>query len=208
MRAVVVGIGAVGARAARQLLSSTDVDDLVVVDIDGARAAAAAASFGDVARVSDDSSIAFEQSDVVILSAPAGHRAIAERAIERGADVVSTSDDCAEVKALLGLDAEARRRGRHIVVGAGFSPGLTCVLATHAAAGLERVDEIHVARAGTGGPACARQRHRALAGRAVDWRDGVWLERPGGSGRELCWFPDPVRALDCYRAATPEAMLL
>src|SRR5439155_2582656 len=96
VRAVVVGIGAVGARAARQLLSSTDVDDLVVVDIDGARAAAAAASFGDVARVSDDSSIAFEQSDVVILSAPAGHRAIAERAIERGADVVSTSVDCAE----------------------------------------------------------------------------------------------------------------
>jgi hypothetical protein len=65
-----------------------------------------------------------------------------------------------------------------------------------------------VARLGTGGPACARQHHRALAGTALDWRDGGWLQRQGGSGRELCWFPDPVGAADCYRAALPDALLL
>ena len=31
-----------------------------------------------------------------------------------------------------------------------------------------------------------------FGGRALDWRDGGWAQRPGGSGRELCWFPDPV----------------
>ena len=28
------------------------------------------------------------------------------------------------------------------------------------------------------------------------------------SGRELCWFPDPIGAEDCYRAALPDALLL
>ncbi|MCP6177678.1 hypothetical protein NL439_25780, partial [Klebsiella pneumoniae] len=49
---------------------------------------------------------------------------------------------------------------------------------------------------------------RALRGVAVDWRDGAWQERRGGTGRELCWFPDPVGAQDCYRAALPDALLL
>ena len=31
---------------------------------------------------------------------------------------------------------------------------------------------------------------------------------PGGSGRELCWFPDPIGGRDCYRAALPDALLL
>jgi len=43
---------------------------------------------------------------------------------------------------------------------------------------------------------------------ALDWRDGGWVHRPSGSGRELCWFPDPVGAEDCYRAALPDALLL
>ena len=112
------------------------------------------------------------------------------------------------MRALLELDAAARAKGTHVVVGAGFSPGLSCVLAVLAARAFERVEEIHVAKVGTGGPACARQHHRALGGHAFDWRDGDWERRSGGSGRELCWFPDPVRAVDCYRAALPEAILL
>src|SRR6185503_9282638 len=72
----------------------------------------------------------------------------------------------------------------------------------------DTIDEIHVARVGTGGPACARQHHEALGGTAIDWREGGYIERAGGSGRELCWFPDPVGANDCYRAALPDSLLL
>jgi hypothetical protein len=70
------------------------------------------------------------------------------------------------------------------------------------------VDEIHIAKSGTGGPACARQHHRALGRGAIDWRDGSWDARPGGSGRELCWFPDPIGPQDCYRAELPDALLV
>jgi saccharopine dehydrogenase-like NADP-dependent oxidoreductase len=90
---------------------------------------------------------------------------------------VSTSDAVRDVRALLDLDAEARERDRSVVVGAGFAPGLSCVLARRAAAQFDTVDEIHVAKSGTGGPR-ARQHHQALGGSAIDWRDGVFVERP------------------------------
>src|SRR5213078_4815735 len=36
----------------------------------------------------------------------------------------------------------------------------------------------------------------------------AWVRRRAGSGRELCWFPDPIGGQDCYRAAVPDALLL
>ncbi len=209
MRLVLVGAGAVGARAARQLHTLDDLDDLVITDRDHSRASAVAASLGRPARSAPWDDALLVDAQVLVITAPAGsHRSLAERALEGGVDVVSACDDVDEVTGLLELDAEARERNRVVVVGAGFSPGLTCLLATHAAADFSAVDEIHVAKAGTGGPACARQHHGALAGEAVDWRNGAWVRRAGGSGRELCWFPDPVGGLDCYRAALPDALLL
>ncbi len=211
MRIAVVGAGAVGSRVARQLASTPEVDELVVVDAQPARAEAVAAAIADEGRVR--TAPASDQLpgglDVVVLSvAPGAHRDLAERALEAGSSVVSTSDQLDDVTALLALDAEARERGRSVVVGAGFAPGLTCVLACHAAGTFDSVDEVHVAKVGTGGPSCARQHHDALAGEALDWRDGGWVRRRGGSGRELCWFPDPVGPEDCYRAALPDALLL
>jgi saccharopine dehydrogenase-like NADP-dependent oxidoreductase len=209
VRVVVVGAGAVGARAARQLFSSDEPPRaLAVIDPDGRRAAAVAASLGPPAEVRTWEPEALSPGDVVLLSCPSGHRRLAEEAIERGAHVVSVADDMDQVQALLALDAEARERAVAVVVGAGFAPGLTCVLTRHAAAAFDGVDEVHVAKAGTGGPACARTHHRALASFAVDFRDGAWVRRPGGSGRELAWFPDPVGGQDCYRAALPDALLL
>ncbi|HET7654027.1 MAG TPA: saccharopine dehydrogenase NADP-binding domain-containing protein [Acidimicrobiales bacterium] len=210
MRALVVGAGAVGARAARQLVSIDAVSHVGVCDTDDRRAAAVVESLGsDAAFVTGDVTAAsLEGVDTVVLAQPGDHRRVAELAIERGADVVSTSDAMSTVKRLLDLDAEATERGRTVVVGGGFSPGLTCVLARHAAEGFDEVDEVHVAKVGTGGPSCARQHHRALSDLAVDWRDGAWARRAGGSGRELVWFPDPVRGVDCYRAGLPDALLL
>lgn len=211
MRVAVLGAGAVGARAARQLASTDGVTHVTVADVDATRADLTVRSIADD-RVRTASTDAWaDGAQVGIVAAPSGdglHRAAAERLLEAGSHVVSTTDDIAEVRALLDLDDEARERGLHVVVGAGFAPGLTDVLAVHAASRFDRVDEVHVAKVGTAGPACARQHHRALTGEGFDWRDGAWHRRRGGSGRELCWFPDPVGGQDCYRAALPDAWLL
>ncbi|MEY2453556.1 MAG: hypothetical protein QOD92_3130 [Acidimicrobiaceae bacterium] len=206
MRVALVGAGAVGARAARQLVSTDAVECVLVSDVDDERARGVVASLGD-----ERSRLAGAENDVdvAILATPGDtHADLARRYVNAGVSVVSVSDNIDDVRALIELDHVAKRNDVSVVVGAGFSPGLTCVLAAHAASALDHVDEVHVAKVGTGGPACAQAHHRALAGSALDWRDGAWVTRRAGSGRELCWFPDPIGGEDCYRAALPDALLL
>jgi saccharopine dehydrogenase-like NADP-dependent oxidoreductase len=206
MRVGVLGTGAVGTRAARQLAATPTVDEVVVADTESARAERVASALAPKVRaVGID---AFPTVDVVVLATPTPQAETAAAMVRLGSSVVATTDDLADVDQLLGLDALARSRGVAVVPGAVFAPGLTCLLARFAAQALDRVDEIHVAKHGTGGPACARQHHRALGGLAVAWQDGVWTERQGGSGRELCWFPDPVAAHDCYQAEVADPILL
>lgn len=208
MRVAVIGAGAVGVRAARQLLFLGDVEGLAVVDPDRDRRDAVVSSLGSPAAAADTVEPALDGADVAVLAMPAGHRAAAESALTRGVSVVSTADEVETVRALLALDAEAVERGLHVVVGAGFAPGLSCLLAAHAARSFEQVEEIHVAKVGTGGPECARQHHRALRGPALEARSGTWRRERGGSGRSLIWFPDPVCGVDCYRAALADPVVL
>lgn len=209
MQVLVVGLGAVGTRAARQLTSTDSVEKVIVVDDRPGRVVEVVASLGTKAEAGPSSTDPLPDADVVLLATPAGRQlAPALEMVGRSISVVTTSDSIDEVRGLLDLGPEAEARGVTVAVGATFSPGLTCVLARFAAEQFDVVDEIHVSRLGTGGPACARQHHRALGSDAVDWRDGGWQTRPGGSGRELNWFPDPIGAADCYRAALPDALLL
>lgn len=209
MRVAVIGLGAVGTRAARQLASTDAVDTIVLRSPNPARVEEVSASLGAKAVPEGGAQAGLPDADVVVVATPSGLQLpLAQQLVARGTPVVATSDDLDEVTALLDLGPEAEARNVPVAVGATFSPGLTCLLARFAADRLDTVDEIHVSRLGTGGPACARQHHRSLSGVAVDWRDGGWQRRPAGSGRELSWFPDPIGAADCYRAALPDALLL
>lgn len=184
-RTVVVGRGIVGNRVARLL---------------GAAA--------EVVRSVDELPNDTPGQDLVILTTGAPHADAAARLVARGVSVVSVSDAVEDVRAMLDLDDVARDQGAVVVVGAAMAPGLSGLLARYLSVPLERCDEIHVAFHATAGPACARQHHRALGGRAFGWHDGEWIERPAGAGRELCWFPEPVGARDCYRAELPDPLLL
>jgi hypothetical protein len=145
---------------------------------------------------------------VVVLACASPHAQIATMLIDEGISVVSVSDNVADVMALLALHDRAVQHNARLVVGAACMPGMSGLLVSHVAKAFDVMDEVHVAVHGTGGPACAREHHDALSGRAFGWHDGEWIERPAGSGRELCWFPAPVNAWDCYRFASAEPMLL
>ena len=215
-RVAVVGAGIVGARTARELLSpgadgSPTNDGVVVVSRRADRLAQLAPVLGDRAEMLRAASAPDLPDDVrtVIVAREAGAQLeVVEPLVRSGRNVVAVSDDPEDVEALLALGGAASASGSVLLVGVAMAPGLSCVLARHAARGLDTVDEIHVARDGVAGPACARQRLRALRGGAVDWRDGAYVRRPGFSGRELCWFPDPVGAQDCFRAALADPLLL
>ena len=133
----------------------------------------------------------------VVASAIGGvaERAVFERALEAGVPAAGCADDADTVGSLLDLDDAAREAGVTLAVGCGLAPGLADVLARHAADAVETVDEIHVARAGSAGPACRSAVDRAGRGAAPEWRDGAWARHRAGSGRQLVWFPAPVGGL-------------
>ena len=147
-------------------------------------------------------------SDVTILAHPGPHAPLAAQLLTAGSDVVSVGDTVDDVRALIDLHDLAASSGRTIVVGAGMSPGLTGLLARLLADRMATCDEIHLAVHGTAGPACARQHHNSLGGRAVGFHDGSWMTPPSGGGRELCWFPEPVGAYDCYNAQLADPLLV
>ena len=196
----VVGLGAVGSRVAHQLTSSgfpvVVHDPFVLGDVDGAR------------RVFAVEELSGDRVAAAVLCGPTPHGAIARDLIGRGVNVISTTDDPDDVHAMLSLEDECRRLNRTVVVGAAASPGMSGLLAAELSRRVDVIDEIHVAFHGTGGPACARQHHRALGGDALGWHDGEWIERPGGSGRELLWFPEPIGGKDCYRAELADPIVL
>lgn len=216
VRAAVVGAGVVGARAARELLTpdahgAPAVEGVLVMTRRQDRRDRLAQSFGhqvDVRTCDDRPEIPDDVSVVIVAREPGGQAPLVAEQLRAGRHVVSVCDDPSDIEAMAALHDLAVSAGVSLVLGAAMSPGLSCLLAAHAATVVDSVDEIHVSRHGVAGPACARQRLRALRGTAVDWRDGEWVRRPGFSGRELSWFPDPIGGLDCYRANLAEPLLL
>lgn len=213
-RVAVVGGGILGARIARELLTpsaegTVPVGAVKLVTRRSDRRAQLRSTFGSSVTVSVAETPDLGDADVVVVARePRQQLEIVRQALSEGRHVVATGDDPDEVADVLRLHPTAVSQGRSVIAGAAMSPGLTCLLARHASTLLDQVDEVHVARDGAAGPACARQRLRALRGSAQEWRDGAWVRRAGFSGRELCWFPDPIGARDCYRADLSEPLLL
>lgn len=212
MRLALVGLGTTGSHLARQLIQAP-ASSLTLFDIDRGRLRRVSEAVATVARdgltVTSAKPTPSDPPDVVVLAGPVGtHIEMATEMLRAGSHIVSISDQPAEVEQLLWLDRLATKIGRSVVVGAGFAPGLSCVLTRYAADQLDSVDVISVYKAGTGGPACARQHHQALKRTGHDWIDGSWVLRRGGSGRDLAWFPEPFGARDCYRASLASPVLL
>ena len=202
----IIGAGITGARLVEQLAGSAP---LAILDRNPERAARLAA----VHRSTSHPITSVRRNDlfgceVVVVACAPPHANLTKALVEGGSHVVSMSDDLTDVVAMLNRSRETAARRRTMVVGAAASPGLTSLLVRQVAGSFDSIDEVHVAVHGTGGPNCARQHHRALSGEALGWHDGEWLRRPGGSGRELCWFPEPVGPYDCYRSAMADPIVL
>lgn len=206
MRLAVVGLGAVGRRAAEALASDPAFDCLVVGEHDAPKVGTLTQLWD--GRVEIHRGNVFSVADLTLVATGADEHRTARLAISGGSHVVCATDDPSEVRSMLDMRAAAQDRGLVLAIGTVMAPGLSCVLAGQLRHSFDRVEEVHVASLGTGGPACARRHHSALTGLASDWEEGEWRRRPGGSGRELVWFPEPAGGADCYRAALADPLLL
>jgi hypothetical protein len=206
---LLVGTGAVGVRAARQLVDTPGVERLLVVGRDKSRSAEIASALGPTAHAVEHRPGDPMPSDIAAVAAalPTGVDVpLARRAVAAGVPFASTVDDAAGIAELAMLDGDGRAAGVVVAAGCGLAPGLACVLARHAAGALDRIDEIHVARFGTAGRASAASLRRARREPVREWRDGRWHAERGDA--ELVWFPDPVGARECEPVTGGARLLL
>jgi saccharopine dehydrogenase-like NADP-dependent oxidoreductase len=148
MRVVVLGgAGAMGTAVSADLAACADVSDLVIADIDVAKAEALAEAVGGPVRAAavdladrERGLALLEGADVLVncTSFTLFDRVI-ELAVEAGVDYAD----------LISEPSEAQRRsvaeaGITAISGLGASPGLTNVLVAHAARWLDELEEAHV----------------------------------------------------------------
>jgi len=195
---LLVGAGAVGVRAGRQLVDTPGLERLLVTARHADRAheladalGGAVVPYGPLPPGVDAVALAIPGDPAV----PYAHRAAVARV-----PVAAVSDDPTGLTGLLALDALAREQGVSVVVGCALAPGLTDVLARHAADALDAADEVHVARVGAAGEACVAALRRARRERPVEWQEGRAREARR-LGPELVWFPDPVGSRECVSIA-------
>jgi hypothetical protein len=207
---LLAGLGAVGARAARQLADTPGVDRLLVTGRDLQRTEIVAEALGERVEAlewADDGPLPAGVDAVACALAGGADPVLADRALEARVPFASASDDTRVLHDLLARDADARARNVAIAVGSGLAPGLADVLARHAGGAFETIDEVHVARAGAAGPASAATMRRGRHDHMLEWREGQLVESRRRVGAELVWFPDPIGALECELVANGVELL-
>ena len=210
MKALVAGVGAVGTRAARQLVDTPGVTEVLLADLDTDRMATVAEALGDKASVH-----AFtpgdplpEGLDVVACALPAGlDHAVANAAIGAGVPFVSTDDDHDAIEAIRALQPNALSAGVTLALGCGFAPGLADVLVAPRPRVFHAVDEIRVARVGWAGPSSVATVRHARRASVRSWQDNGWREQHP-HGETLVWFPDPIGGHDCSIVTGGGALLV
>lgn len=153
MNILVLGAGRMGHGAVFDLIhNSPNVESVTVADFHLEKAEAVAASVGGnvVARQIDASNY----DDIVALFS--GHDSViscvnywynvslSKAAIEVGANFCDLGGNNYIVDEQLALDEQAKAAGVNIIPDCGLAPGMVSILAMHAAAKFEKVDEIHI----------------------------------------------------------------
>ncbi|MET0276155.1 MAG: hypothetical protein ABW211_04835 [Acidimicrobiia bacterium] len=208
---MVAGLGDVGVRTARQLLDTPGIDRVYVAARKRSKAEEMVAALHDGAtawELGDGTGPLPSDVRAIAAALPSDvDRALARTAIDAGIAYASATDDPDALGALLALDAAAQTNHTRVVAGCGLAPGLSDVLARHAAAALDTVDEIHVARWGVGGDTCAASARRAAREPGLEWRDHSYVP-DRRHGTEIVWFPEPVGARECQLVATGVELLV
>ena len=206
-RVGILGVGAVGARLARQLVS-TDVDEVVIRDDSVSRAELVATSLGDAATVDRGAMTDPLDADIVVLAGPgrvqAGQAAVFVRA---GQHVVSHQRRHRRRAGAALPRPRGPRAGRAPGGGRRLRPG------PDLRAGRPRRHPLRPGRRdprGQVGHRRSRLRPPAPPGRrsgcASTGARAAGSSAPGARAASCAGSPTPSAPQDCYRAALPDAL--
>jgi hypothetical protein len=208
-RVLLVGLGDVGLRAARQLVETDGVDRVLLAGHRQRGVAEIADRFGDRVEASEfRPGDPLPDVDAVACALPDDLDVkVVTTAVDQGIAVASCVDSAPTIERVRALDSLARSRGVTVALGCGLAPGLSDVLARHGASAFDEVDEILVARFGCAGGASVASVRAERGAPARDWYDGTWRDIPRPA-EEIVWFPEPIGARDCRTVTAGVALLV
>ncbi len=223
MKVLVLGAaGRLGRRMAWRLAESGSCEHIFVAD---ENAQGVNNLVGDIGRpdvsaryldASDPSSIEsrMREADVALGFVGPFHRYekdMVQAAIHTGTHYLSVCNDPAGTRAALDAHAEAERARVIVGTGLGWSPGLSNLLAMHAATSMERVRSVRIFWAEAGpGSGLASLLHYAgcLAGEAPVRQSSAEAQVESGSWEEWVFLPGPLRRIAAVYSAHPEPLTL
>lgn len=195
MRAALVGTGEVATRAGRQLVETDGLSELVVIGRNARAAEQLAEAYGPSARTGTLDDLAAVDAVALAVSDDAVAELV-DRCIAAGRPTATVFTTSRAARLLAERGPAAVAAGVPVVAGAGLAPGLADVLAVHAAALFDQVEDVRVALTGWAGAACLASMRVLTDEPARVLVNGTW-EVPARSDEEQVWFPDPIAARDC-----------
>lgn len=214
--------GAMGRRAAQAFAQASEVEELTLT---GRRLDAAQALAEEIGGPSRAVSLDVSDHDALV-AALKGHDVaagsvgpfylyearIAKAAIDAQVPYVSICDDHDAAEKVFALDGLAKERGVTILTGAGWTPGLTNILAKKGAAMLDKATKVHIAWAGAladaDGVATMLHALHIFTGRVPSFSGGRRTMVRAGSGRQIVNFPRPVGPVAVYHTGHPEPITI
>lgn len=223
MKVILLGAtGAMGRRAAEAFAQAPEVEELTLTGRRLSAVQALAEEIGGPSRA-----IALDVTDhSALVAALKGHHVaagaigpfylyetrIAKAAIEAKVPYVSICDDHDAAQEVLALDGHAKERGVTILTGAGWTPGLTNILAKKGAAMLDEAKKIHIAWVGAladaDGVATVLHALHIFTGDVPTFSHGRQTTVRAGSGKEIVAFPHPIGPVDVYHTGHPEPITI
>jgi len=137
---------------------------------------------------------------------------VALAAIEAGVDYIDICDDDDATLALLSLDGLARRKGVGLLVGMGWTPGISNIMVRRAAQRLDRADDVDITWVGSvsdsEGLAVIKHVVHAVTRRTPMFLNGQWIEVEALGGARETEFPAPIGKVAAYYCGHPEPVTL
>ena len=201
-----------GSEVTRDLAHTSELAEIVIADADFPKAQALARELGGgrvraiQIDVSDEDALtkALTGFDVVANATTYHFGLIATRAAIRAKTNYLDLGGLFNTPKQLELDEEARKAGVTICLGCGATPGVTNLMTRHAAAQMDRVDEVHIAFvsfrsiAPSAGLLDTVLDEFSPGSRRFYWEDGNFVEVPAFSGAKTIKFSEPVGEIETY----------
>ncbi|MFX4311233.1 hypothetical protein F8O53_04625 [Enterobacter sp. 63] len=219
------GCGQEGKTAVTDMIRSDKVEQVIIGDIDITRANAVMEELASVKvttlelDVNDREKLcaAMREVDVVANFVGPYYRyglPILSAAIECGKHYVDICDDYDATSSLLSLNDKAVEAGITAIVGLGASPGVTNLMAKHAADQLDQVDDIEIKWVvtatdveGLGESAALDHGLHMIDGCVPQYLNGAWIDAPATTESEVMTFP-VVGETPIYYVGHPEPVTL